>query len=444
MPILKGEPCETQPAFLECCVSGRRLTGHALKTSRPKCTGNSARWSLPRRSGRAKPSQSPREAGGSQTLPLSSRPYATTCALGCRPVIIPAMGSHGGGTAEGQRRIIEGYGVTEAFTGAEIRASMETVVVDTTAQGIPVHFDKHAFECDHVLVVGRVKPHTGFVGPIESGLHKMLLIGLGKHEGAKIYHRAILDFSFLDIIRAVTDIVLRKCKVAGGLAIVENAYDQTGLIASVAPGDFFEREAELLVLARRWLARLPFPEIQILIVDAIGKNISGTGMDTNVIGRKFNDHAATERDGVSVKRIFVRGLTAETHGNATGIGLAEFTNSRTLRQIDRQITAINCLTGGHPTAAMLPIAYDTDREVLQAALPTLGLVEPAAASVVQIADTLHLGEVLVSESHLAEVSKRHDLEIVAGPFDMPFDDTGNLQPVDAGFERYADTLARSS
>jgi len=351
--------------------------------------------------------------------------------IGGKPIIVPAMGSHGGGTAEGQRQIIEGYGVTEAFTGAEIRASMETVIVDTTPQGIPVHFDKHAFGCDHVLVVGRIKPHTGFVGPVESGLHKMMLIGLGKHEGAKIYHRAILDYSFLEIIRAVADVVLKKCRVIGGLGIVENAYDETGLIAAVAPNDFFTRESELLTLAKKWLPRLPFANTQLLIIDEIGKNISGTGMDTNVIGRKYNDHAATANDDVSVKRIFVRGLTEATHGNATGIGIAEFTNTRTINQVDRRITAINCLTGGHPVAAMLPIAFDTDREVIEAALPTLGLVEPANAKVVQIANTLHLGEVLVSEAYLPEIAQRQDLAIIDGPFEMPFDADGNLRPVEA-------------
>lgn len=349
--------------------------------------------------------------------------------IGGKPIIIPAMGSHGGGTPQGQRQIIEDYGITEAFTGAEIRASMETVIVDRTPQGIPVHFDKHAYECDHVLVVGRVKPHTGFVGPIESGLHKMMLIGLGKHEGAKIYHRAILDFSFLEIIRAVADVVLKKCKVIGGLAIVENAYDETGMIAAVPPSQFFERESELLTLAKKWLPRLPFNHVQLLIVDQIGKNISGTGMDTNVIGRKYNDHAATDKDEANCKRIFVRGLTHETHGNATGIGLAEFTNSRTVQQVDRKVTAINCLTGGHPTAAMLPIAFDTDREVLQNALPTLGLVEPQNAKIVHIADTLRLSEVLVSEAYVPEIHKRSDLAILAGPDEMSFDADGNLLPV---------------
>ncbi len=351
--------------------------------------------------------------------------------LGAVPIIIPAMGSHGGGTAAAQRAIIEGYGVTEEYVGAEIRSSMETVIVDRTPQGIPVHFDKHAFEADHVLVAGRVKPHTGFVGEIESGLHKMMLIGLGKHEGAKVYHRAIIDYSFLEIIRAVADVVLKKCRVVAGLAIVENAYDETALIDAVAPENFFEREKELLVLARKWMPRLPFRKIDLLIIDEIGKNISGSGLDTNVVGRKFNDHAATDRDDVACKRIFVRGLSAETHGNACGIGLCEFTNQRTIDSIDMEITRINSLTGGHPTAAMLPVACPTDREVLELALPTVGLVDPQQARVVHISNTLHVGELLVSEAYLDQIEERDDLEIVDGPFPMEFDSQGNLYPVQA-------------
>ncbi len=352
--------------------------------------------------------------------------------LDARPVIIPAMGSHGGGTAEGQREIIEGYGITEEFTGAEIRSSMETVIVDETPQGIPVHFDKEAFNCDHVIVSGRVKPHTGFVGPIESGLHKMMLIGLGKHAGAKIYHRAILDYSFLEIIRSVADCVLQKCGILAGVAIVENAYDETGMIAAVAPEDFYERECEILKTATAWMPTLPFKQIGLLIVDEIGKNISGSGMDTNIIGRKYNDHAATDKDEFKVKRIFVRGLTEATHGNACGLGMAEFTNRRTVESVDQNITKINSLTGGHPSAAAIPVHYETDREVIENALPTTGLAEPENARVVQIPDTLTLGEVLVSEVFLAEVESRDELEIVSGPDEMAFDSDGNLAPVLTG------------
>lgn len=349
--------------------------------------------------------------------------------LGAIPFIVPAMGSHGGGTAAGQTQILEHYGITPEKMGCELRASMETVIVDRTPQGIPVHFDKHASQADHVLIVGRIKPHTGFVGDVESGLHKMMLIGLGKHEGAKIYHRAIADYSFMEIITAVGASVIQKCRVAGGIGIVENAYDETALIEAVPPEKFLERETELLKLAIQWLPRLPFNYCDLLIIDRIGKNISGTGMDTNVIGRKYNDHAATDRDTVRCKRIFVRGLTEETHGNATGIGLAEFTNQRTADATDRGITAINCITGLHPTAAMIPIAYETDREAITNALHTCGLVEPPQSKVIQVPDTLHLAEVLVSEAYLPQIAERADLEQLSQPADMDFDSRGDLRDV---------------
>ncbi|MFP6763947.1 MAG: [Fe-S]-binding protein, partial [Planctomycetaceae bacterium] len=245
----------------------------------------------------------------------------------------------------------------------------------------------------------------------------------------KIYHRAILDYSFLEIIRAVASSVLEKCSILCGVAIVENAYDETRAIAAVAPENFYEQECELLKLAVKSMPKLPFEDVQLLIVDAIGKDISGSGMDTNIIGRKYNDHAATDRDNTRVRRIFVRGLTEPTHGNACGLGMAEFTNTRTANAVDRRITAINSITGGHPSAAGTPIHFDTDREVLENALDTVGYVSPENARVVQIPDTLHLGEVLVSEACLPEVADRDDLEVLDGPFEMPLDDHGNLQPV---------------
>lgn len=349
--------------------------------------------------------------------------------LGAVPFIVPAMGSHGGGAVAGQTKILADYGITPETMGCELRATMDTVIVDHTPQGIPVHFDRFAFQADHVLVVGRVKPHTGFVGDVESGLHKMMLIGLGKHEGAKIYHRAIANYSFMEIVTAVAQSVIEKCKIVAGLAIVENAYDETALIEAVPPDRFLERESALLKLAIDWLPRLPFDACDLLIIDRIGKNISGTGMDTNVVGRKFNDHAATARDRARCMRIFVRGLTEETHGNAAGIGLSEFTNQRTIDAIDRRITAINCLTGAHPTGGMLPIAFETDREVIGAALSTIGLTEPPDAKVIQISDTLHLGECLVSERFAPQFAERPELEIVGDSTAMAFDERGNLLPV---------------
>ena len=350
--------------------------------------------------------------------------------LGAEPFIVPAMGSHGGGTVEGQTSILSGYGITEEFLGVDIRASMETMIVDQTPQGIPVHFDRHAYQADHVFICGRIKPHTGFVGEIESGLHKMMLIGLGKHEGAKIYHRAIQSYSFMEIIQSVAEIVLQKCGVIGGLAIVENAYDQTGLLEAVAPQNFQTREPELLKLSQQWLPQLPFREADLLIVERIGKDISGTGMDTNIVGRKFNDHVAMDGDNTKIKRIFVRALTEATHGNGTGIGIAEFASRRALDQVDWNITRINAITGGHPTAAMTPLAWDSERETLEHALQTVGLVEPHESQIIRIRDTLHLDEVWVSEAYSHELSSRTDLEVIDGPTPLAFDAAGNLEAIE--------------
>lgn len=350
-------------------------------------------------------------------------------AIGAKPFIVPAMGSHGGGTAEGQRRIIEGYGITEEFCGCPIRASMETVVVCQAAEGFDVHFDKHAFEADHVVVCGRVKPHTGFYGDIESGLMKMMLIGLGKHAGAKIYHRAIKDHSFGQIVRSVAREVLAKCRVVAGVAIVENGYDETAKIAAVAPHEFEDREKELLILAKKWLPSLPFKAADLLLIDEIGKNISGTGMDTNVVGRKYLDHVAAEHEWPKIRTIVIRGLTEETHGNATGIGLAEFALTRAVDAIDIPITRTNCLTGGHATGAMIPIHYPSDREVLDVSLPIIGLTEPVDAKLMWIHNTLDVAEVECSAAYLEEARSRNDLEIVSDLRPLPFDASGLLPTV---------------
>ena len=353
--------------------------------------------------------------------------------LGGQPFIVPAMGSHGGGTAEGQRRVIESYGVTELFCGCPIVASMETVVVCDTAEGFPVHFDRNAYEADHVVVVNRVKPHTNFIGDIESGLMKMMLIGLGKHAGAKIYHRAINDHDFGQIVRSVAGRVLQKCHVVAGVALVENAYDETGRIAAVAPHQFESREKELLTLAKSWMPKLPFYHCDILLIDQIGKNISGTGMDTNIIGRKYNESRGTERDSANVRVIVVRSLTPQTHGNATGIGMADFCTTRCVHQMDVEATRINCLTGGHARGARIPIHYDTDREILEKALPLIGLREPPQARILWIPNTLHLREVECSVVYLDEARRRDDLEILTEPRGWPLDSSGNLPASQADF-----------
>ena len=350
--------------------------------------------------------------------------------LGATPFIVPAMGSHGGGDVKGQLEVLSGLGITEESVDAEIRATMETVIVAETEFGIPVHFDRYAHEANHVLVVNRIKPHTRFIGPIESGLHKMLLIGLGKRAGAEIYHQGILSYSFTQMIDSIAEQVLETCNVVGGLAILENAEDETAMIEAVAPQDFARREPELLRLANKWLPTLPMPETDLLIVDRIGKNISGVGMDANIVGRKYNDHIAFEHDLARCVRIMVRSLTEETKGNAAGIGMAEFTTQRCVDQVNHEKTRINCVTASHPEAAMIPITLPTDREAIACALQTIGMVEPRNARIIQISDTLHLTRTRVSESLFPLVESSDRLEFIGEPYEFPFAEDGSLSDVD--------------
>ena len=344
---------------------------------------------------------------------------------GAEPFIVPAMGSHGGGTAEGQQKILESYGITESYCGCPIRSSMETVVVCHAEEGFEVHFDRLAYEADHVLVCGRVKPHTNFVGDIESGLMKMLLIGLGKHNGAYVYHRAIQDFSFDQIIRSVAREVLGKCNILAGLAVVENAFDETALIEAVPPDQFEERERRLLRTAKEWMPRLPFGQMDVLMLDEIGKNISGSGMDTNVAGRKLKGAAATD-EYAQPRWILVRRLTPETHGNACGIGFADFTTKQVMDQLDQESTWINCLTAAHPAAGKLPVFRNNDRETLQTALSQIGLTAPQDARLTWVQNTLKVIEAELSVAYLDEARRREDLEILCDPRPLPFDPEGNL------------------
>jgi hypothetical protein len=346
--------------------------------------------------------------------------------LGARPFLVPAMGSHGGATAEGQRQLVESYGVREEYVGCPIRSNMETVVVGQAAEGFPIHVDRLAFEADHLLVCNRVKPHTDFSGPIESGLMKMLLIGLGKCTGAAVYHRAVRDFGFDRVVRSAAREVLSRCRVLAGLAVVENAHDETAHVEAILPQDIERREGELLVMAKRWLPRLPFDDIDVLLIDRIGKNISGTGLDPNVVGRKSNDHKAMEGELPKVKRIALRGLAEASHGNAIGMGIAEFCRSRLLREADLAATRLNGLVSGHIAAIMAPLDYETDREMLAAALQTIGLADPPNAKFLWIADTLHVGELLCSAAYLPEARRRGNLEILTDLHELPFNSEGNL------------------
>jgi hypothetical protein len=346
---------------------------------------------------------------------------------GARPFLVPTMGSHGGGIAEGQRQVLESYGITEAFVGAPIRASMEVVALGSTPEGFPVVLDKHAAEADHIGVVARIKPHTGYHGPIESGLLKMMMIGLGKHAGALTYHRILLEEPYDKVVRSVSRLVRARAPIAFGLGVVENGYDETALLEGIPPRGFEPREEELLVLAKRWLARLPLHRADLLIVDEIGKDISGSGMDTNVVGRKraFRTDKAPDHQP-EMRLIFVRGLTARTHGNASGIGLADFTTTRLVRSMNYRATVINCLTAGYPEGANLPVHFDTDREVLDAALAIIGTRTAEEARIIRIRNTMDLKEVQLSEPCLIEPDRATRFEPVGPAQPLVFDRAGNL------------------
>lgn len=326
--------------------------------------------------------------------------------LGAKPYIVPTMGSHGGGTAEGQTQILASYGITEATVNAPIRASMEVVNLGATSEGYPVFLDKCASEADHIGVIGRVKPHTAFYGPIESGLMKMMMIGLGKHIGALEYHKLLLEQPYDRVVRAVGRHMRDNANIAFGVGIVENAYDETAQLQAMRPEDFEPCEEELLKLARQWLAHLPFEQADLLIVDQIGKNISGSGMDTNIVGRRRQMPAQVSPPSQPEMRyIFVRGLTEETHGNAAGIGLADFTTSRLVQSMDYRATVINCLTAGYPDGANLPVYFDTDKEVVESALKILGSRQPHEARIMRIKHTLELESLEISEPCLDETPR---------------------------------------
>ncbi len=347
--------------------------------------------------------------------------------LGLNPFVIPAMGSHGGATAEGQQLVLASYGVTEDFIGCPIRSSMEVVEVCKASEGFPVYFDQQASLADHVFVINRIKPHTRFVGEIESGLMKMMLIGLGKQKGAEVYHRVIQNYSFDQIVRSVSRTVIERCGIVGGLAILENAYEETAQVVGLRPEEIEDREPDLLRQVKRWMPGLPFDHADLLIVDRIGKDISGTGMDTNVIGRKLNDHG--HRDEIPfLHHIYVRGLTPATHGNATGLGIAELCHRRVIEATDMQLVRMNCITAGHVTAAMIPIDFPNDSEALKIGCQMAGYKEPHQVSVQWIVDTLHLEQVECSEAYYAHARQRSDLEVLTEPTALQFDSQGDLLP----------------
>jgi hypothetical protein len=319
--------------------------------------------------------------------------------IGAQPFIVPAMGSHGGATSEGQKKIIEHYGITEAAMDAPIKSSMEVVEIGTTTDGVPVLLDRNAYQADHIIVVNRVKPHTDFKAEIESGLIKMMAIGLGKQKAADHYHNVFMRLGHYRVLVSVAREIIRRCPIAFGLAVVENQRDETEIIQAIPPDKIEETERELLIKARGYLPRIPFDPIDILIVDEMGKDIS---------------------------RIFVRDLSAGSEGNATAIGNADLTTRRLVDKIDHQATYINAITSSCPEAVRIPPYFESDREALEVAFKTIGDIKSENARIVHIRDTLHLEEMYISEPMLPEVESMDGVSINGSPAPMAFDMLGNL------------------
>lgn len=345
-------------------------------------------------------------------------------ARGCQVRIIPAMGSHGGGTVEGQLGVLAGYGVTAEAMGAPIVNSLATRRVGglrhdpatddylpDPAGAFPVPVAADALDCDLVVPVVRIKPHTGFRGPYESGICKMLAIGLGKHDGCSRYHREGYG-RFPTLIPAAARVVLATGKIGFALALVENAAERTARVEAVPAERIMEREPELLDEARRLMPRLLLPAIDVLVVERIGKEISGTGMDTNIIGR--SETGGPLAGGPEIRRIVVLGLSEATHGNAAGIGLADLASERAVAAIDRRVTYTNVLTSGSLAAGKIPVVLPDDDTAILAATTFLPGTRPEDATIVRIRDTLHLGEILVSENLLPLVRRTAGMELL-GP-----------------------------
>ena len=319
---------------------------------------------------------------------------------GATPFLVPAMGSHGGGTAEGQRTMLGHLGVTEATTGAPIESAMDVVELGTTAHGVAVVCDANAARADAIVVVGRVKPHTDFTGAIESGLVKMTAIGLGKAIGAARYHAVFARHGYEPILREIAALMFAQVPIVAGLAIVEDNRGGTHALEAFPTAGIVTGEERLLVRARELMARLPFAALDLLIVDNMGKTYSGSGMDTNVTGRNI-DGRTQKLPRPVVKQLYVRDLAPESEGNATGIGLADFTTRRLADAIDWAPTYLNALTAAHPAGARLPIVCDNDADAIRHALNAAGVVDYAHARVARIRNTLHIESFAASEAALA-------------------------------------------
>lgn len=347
-------------------------------------------------------------------------------AKGAEPFIVPAMGSHGGATSEGQLQVLAGYGITTESMGVPIISSMDVKPIGKLLDGPELFFDQVSLSADGIIPVNRVKPHTAFQGEIQSGLLKMLVIGFGNHKGAASVHRYGAD-RFHRVIPEAGKFLLQNTPVLFGIAIVENAAEEPAIIEAVRACDIYEREKELLKEAKRLMARIPIDHMDVLVISEIGKNISGPGMDPNVTGRFAPRYLSYERRKPEFQRMVLLDLTEKSYGNAGAVGLADVVTRRLVDKINFQHTYINNITSAVPEAARIPLIADTDHQALVIALKTCYRVEPPKARVVWIKNTLDLERLWVSEALLAEVRNNPQLEVSGELIDMPFNEDGELQ-----------------
>jgi hypothetical protein len=349
-------------------------------------------------------------------------------ALELNPFIFPAMGSHGSATAEGQQQVLAHLGVTEASTGAPVRSSLEVIQIGETSHGVPVLLDQLASQADHVVLINRIKKHTEFEHEFESGLLKMMAIGIGKQAGAARYHQAMFSYGYANVLAAIADVVMQQVPILFGVGIVENGYGQTAKIGICPRDQIKTEEIELLKLAKQLAPALPFKEADILFIDEMGKEISGAGFDTKVVGRIGMPLVSPDPEYPQIKRIVVGDLTDETEGNATGVGIADFITQRLFDKIDRQASDMNNITGLSPEMGKIPIALANDQEALDVAIRCLGLVSTPKLKIMRIKNTSKISEVEVSEAYESDFKGRSEIEIIQAKQSWKFDGEGNLMP----------------
>ncbi|MBC2717099.1 MAG: DUF2088 domain-containing protein [Desulfobacteraceae bacterium] len=343
---------------------------------------------------------------------------------GFKPFIVPAMGSHGGATAIGQKAVLEKYRITEETMKVPIVADMETQCIATHPSGLNIYVSKAALSADHLVIINRIKPHTKFKADIESGLCKMMTIGLGKDQGASEFHRYAVDHTF-GIIEEAAEILLKKLNVLFGVGLLEDGYGKLAHIEAIFPDQLIDREKILLENAFNMMGSIPFDFLDILIVDHFGKDISGIGMDSNITGR-HRDIVGDIKIAPNVKRIFVRDLSPGSDGNANGIGLADFTTSRLVERLDIEKTYVNAITAISPEKAAIPIYFDSDRKCLDACARTTGVANYNDLRVVRIKDTASLKHLQVSRSLESEVLENPDMSLVSPWHKVTFNESGNL------------------